>query len=126
MPVIVVDASAVAAILFSESSADRIVEQIGADAPVAPSLLPYELVNVAAHKVRRNELSLEAATIALRAYSDLQIALYDPDLLDVLRITFRARLTAYDAAYLWLARSLSTDLVTLDGKLAKAWAKLSS
>ena len=124
MPVIVVDASAVAAILFGESSADSVVKQLGADALAAPSLLPYELANVAAHKMQRNELSLEAATIALRAYPSLQVVLYDTDLSEVVRIGLRARLTAYDATYLWLARSLSADLVTLDGRMVKAWAKL--
>jgi predicted nucleic acid-binding protein len=29
-------------------------------------------------------------------------------------------LTAYDASYLWLARRLGADLVTLDKQLAKA------
>jgi predicted nucleic acid-binding protein len=33
-------------------------------------------------------------------------------------------LTAYDAAYLWLTRELSAQLVTLDGQLAKAAADL--
>ncbi len=30
------------------------------------------------------------------------------------------RLTVYDAAYLWLARSLDAELVTFDRKLARA------
>ena len=126
MPVAVVDASAVAAILFGEASAEHIVKQLRTHALAAPSLLPYELASVADGKVRRSELSAEAATVALRAYSLLPIALHDPDLLEVFRIAVRARLNAYDAAYLWLARSLSTNLVTLDQKLAKAWAKLRS
>jgi predicted nucleic acid-binding protein len=124
VPVAVVDASAVAAILFGEASAEQIVKQVGSRALAAPSLLPYELASVADGKVRRSELSAEAATVALRAYSLLQIALHDPDLLEVFRIAVRGRLTASDAAYLWLARSLSANLVTLDQKLAKAWVKL--
>ena len=36
----------------------------------------------------------------------------------------QTRLTAYDAAYLHLAQSLSADLVTLDGKLARVWSRL--
>ena len=124
MPVAVVDASAVAAILFGEASAEHIVKKVGSRALAAPSLLPYELASDAEGKVRRSELSAEAATVALRAYSLLPIALHDPDLLEVFRIAVRARLTAYDAAYLWLARSLSANLITLDQKLAKARVKL--
>jgi len=32
-------------------------------------------------------------------------------------------LTAYDASYLWLARALGGDLVTLDRKLAASMAR---
>ncbi len=32
-------------------------------------------------------------------------------------------LTAYDASYLWLARQLGAELVTLDQQLARAAAK---
>ena len=124
LPVAVVDASAIAAILFGEAAADRIVKRLGASPLVAPSLLPYEIVSVAAGKVQRGEVSTEAAVLALEAFARLRIALHEPDALEVLRFTVRTRLTAYDAAYLWLARRLSTDLVTLDKKLAGVWSRL--
>jgi predicted nucleic acid-binding protein len=124
LPVVVVDASAVAAILFGEAAADSIVERLGASPLAAPSLLPYELVSVAASKVQRGEVSTEAAVTALEAFARLRIALHEPDALEVFRFTVRTRLTAYDAAYLWLARWLSTDLVTLDRKLARGWSTL--
>jgi predicted nucleic acid-binding protein len=40
----------------------------------------------------------------------------------VLELAESTGLTAYDASYLWLARELSAELVTLDGQLAKAAA----
>jgi predicted nucleic acid-binding protein len=40
----------------------------------------------------------------------------------VLDLADRAALTSYDASYLWLARVLRADLVTLDRKLADAAA----
>ena len=124
MPVAVVDASAVAAIIFGEAAADRVVERLGASHLAAPSLLPYEIVSVASSKVQRGELSSEAAETALQAFAALRIALHEATLVDVFRFAVLARLTAYDAAYLWLARWLSANLVTLDKKLARAWSKL--
>jgi predicted nucleic acid-binding protein len=82
------------------------------------------MVSVADGKVRRREMSAETAARALGAFSRVRIALHEADVLEVFRFTVRTRLTAYDAAYLWLARSLAADLVTLDEKLARAWTRL--
>ena len=61
---------------------------------------------------------------ALGAFARMRILLHDPDLSEVFRLTVQTRLTVYDAAYLHLAQSLSADLVTLDGKLARVWSRL--
>ena len=39
-----------------------------------------------------------------------------------LELAEQFRLTAYDASYLWLARQLNAELVTLDRQLARAAA----
>lgn len=46
------------------------------------------------------------------------------DQVQILDIAQTLRLSAYDASYLWLARALGCELVTLDEKLAKAFAKM--
>ena len=124
MPSVVVDASAIAAILFSEPSADEVVERLGWAQLAAPSLLPYEIVSVAGGKVRRGEVATDTALTALGAFGRMRILLHEPDLSEVLRLSVRTRLTAYDAAYLHLAQSLSVELVTLDDKLARLWSRL--
>ena len=124
MPSVVVDASAIAAVLFSEPSADEVVERLGSAQLAAPSLLPYEVVSVAGGKVRRGEVPTDTAMTALAAFGRMRILLHEPDFSEVFRFTVRTRLTAYDAAYLHLAQSLSAELVTLDDKLARAWSRL--
>ena len=57
-------------------------------------------------------------------FTRMRIVLHEPDVLEVFRFTVQTRLTAYDAAYLWLARSLSADLVTLDAKLARVSSRI--
>ena len=66
MPVAVVDASAILAILFGEPDASRVVERLGARDLAAPSLLPYEIMNTAATKVRRGEVTRDAAEPLLK------------------------------------------------------------
>ena len=45
------------------------------------------------------------------------------DFAEVARMANKLGLSAYDASYLWLARILGVELVTLDDRLAKAAAK---
>ena len=54
MAVKVVDASAVAAVLFGEPEADEIAERLRDARPVAPGLLAFELANVCLVKMRRH------------------------------------------------------------------------
>ena len=124
MPSVVVDASAIAAVLFSEPSADEVAERLGSAQLAAPSLLPYQIVSVASGKVRRGEVPSGTAMMALAAFARLRVRLHEPDFSEVFRLTVRTRLTAYDAAYLHLAQSLSAELVTLDDKLARVWSRL--
>lgn len=76
---------------------------------------------MATSKIRRAELTAGAATTGLEAFAALHIALHELDVLALLELGLRSRLTPYDAAYLWLARALDARLVTLDEKLARAW-----
>ena len=104
--------------LLGEPSADDVVERLGVSQLAAPSLLPYEIASVAGAKARRGEVPAETAAMALVAFARVRIVLHEPDVLEVFQVTMRTRLTAYDAAYLCLAQSLSAELVTLDENLA--------
>ncbi len=50
---VVVDASALAALLFGEPDADRVAERLGGAALFSPSLIRYELASVCRKKMRR-------------------------------------------------------------------------
>ncbi len=56
-------------------------------------------------------------------FLSVPIELRDVDFPQVVELAARANLTAYDASYLWLARYLGAELVTLDDKLEKASKK---
>jgi predicted nucleic acid-binding protein len=122
----VVDASAVAALLFGEPEAEAIAKRFGGAKLVAPSLLVFELANVCLVKTRRHpeqELALVAA-FGLRTRLAVQEAAVDHE--GVLALAASTGLTGYDASYLWLAQELGAELVTLDRRLAGAAESVSA
>lgn len=116
----VIDASALAAVLFGEPQSTEISERIGDTALVAPTLLPYEIASVGRKKIRRRPGDLEAVIQSLTVYPRLQIQEVEIAPAELTGLAAKEGLTAYDAAYLWLARSLKSELVTLDERLAAA------
>ena len=120
MPVKVVDASALAALLFGEPEAEAVAERLGDARLVAPALLGFELANICLIKSRRHPDQRPALTAAFRLRDRLAVDEVAVDHDGALELAATTGLTAYDASYLWLARQLGADLVTLDRQLAKA------
>ena len=119
MPVKVVDASALAALLFGEPEADAVAAQLSHARLVAPALLGFELANVCLIKSRRHPEQQPALTAAFRLRDRLVVEEVAVDHNAALQLAGATGLTAYDASYLWLTRHLGADLVTLDQQLAK-------
>ena len=122
MAVKVVDASALAALLFGEPEADVVAGQLADARLAAPGLLAYELANVCLIKQRRHPNQRSALTAAFRLRHQFNVEENAVDHDGVLELATTSGLTAYDASYLWLARQLGAELVTLDRQLAKVAA----
>ena len=118
----VVDTSAIAAVLFLEPEGAAVASRLEQSQLAAPRLITFELVNVCWLKCRRHPDLKDALTAQLQSYGRLNIEEHPVDLNAVLAIALDTDLTAYDAAYLWLARNLSAELVTLDKALMRATA----
>jgi len=116
----VVDASAVAAVVFNEPDADAVLDQLGDRRLIAPSLLPYELGNVFVVKMRRYPELRKKIGQAFSLFEMMDVQPVDVLCEDAAGLALETDLTAYDAAYLWLARRLNVRLITLDRKLAAA------
>jgi predicted nucleic acid-binding protein len=120
MPVRVVDASALGALLFGEPEAERIADALEGARLIAPSLLWFELASVCLKKVHalpRRAVGLLAAFERLDRFA---IDAIDIDHGEAIALARALRLTTYDASYLWLARRTGADLVTLDTRLGRA------
>jgi len=120
----VVDASAAAAILFGEPDGPAVATRLAGASLAAPTLIAFELGNVCTLKCRRHPAQRDAFIAAFGAMGLLGIAEQPVDQPAVLALALATRLTQYDAAYLWLARHLGAELVSLDAALAKAAAAL--
>jgi predicted nucleic acid-binding protein len=116
----VVDASALGAVLFGEPEAQEVGRRAGRAVLVAPALLRFELANICWKKIRRHPEKRDALLAALGLADDLEIYEVEVRYGEVVELAEREGLTAYDASYLWLARSLDLGLVTLDRALAQA------
>lgn len=116
----VVDASAVAALLFGEPEAEAIAVRLDGARLVAPSLLGFELANVCVMKCRRHPLQRAEILAGFDLRHRLGVETMEVDHADVVALAERFRLTAYDASYLYLAHRLGAEIVTLDAALQRA------
>lgn len=120
MSVTVVDASAVAAVLFDEPEAAPVIASVTGPL-LAPSLLRYELASICATKLLREPRRSRLILSRYRLLAELEVDYAEPDW-DTLPVLARQwELSAYDAAYLQLALARKAPLVTLDSRLAKAF-----
>jgi predicted nucleic acid-binding protein len=117
MPVKVVDASAIGALLFGEPAAEAVAAKLAGATLAAPALLSFEIANIAVKKLRRHPERRTAVRAAYALSARLAIDIVAVDLTTVVGLAEDTGLTAYDASYLWLARELGAELVTLDKKL---------
>lgn len=120
MTVKVVDASALAAAAFLEKEAAVIGARLSDHQLFAPFLLPYEMSSICWKKMRQNPGERAVIFEQFLASFDLPIELQNVDFPQVVELANRYGLTTYDASYLWLARNLGAELVTLDGDLEEA------
>ena len=105
----VIDASAVAAMVFGEPEAMMIARSIDDFQLVAPLLLDFELANVCWKKCRRTpgQRPRFLSAYARRHLLTIELVAVDHD--EALALAIETGLSAYDASYLWLARKLASE-----------------
>lgn len=120
MLVKVVDASAIGALLFGEPEGPSIASRLSKSRLLAPELLFFEVASVCLKKLKRYPDRRQSILKAFAMLRRLSIELVEVDHLEVVLLAEGNGLTVYDASYLWLARRLKAELVTLDQRLANA------
>ena len=117
----VVDASAVAAVVFNEEGGETVSPGLtGGGKVIAPRLLSYEMASITVSKTRRRPAEAERFLRGFADFQGMEIELYEVDHSAVIELALRNDLTGCDASYLWLALDRKAGLVTLDRQLARA------
>ena len=119
---VVVDASAIGAIMFGEPEGPAMAAHLEGETLLAPHLIDFELTNLAWKKARKRPESLPQIALSLRAALALPLSRLAVPGEEAFVLALRTGLTGYDASYLWLAQTRDVELITLDtalGRLAR-------
>jgi len=121
---LVVDTSAIVAVITNEAHKDQIIHlSKGADL-LAPFSLHWEVGNAFSAMLKRHRLALEEAQRALRAYSEIPIRFSDIELDVALELAARLNIYAYDAYIIACAIKHRCPLLTLDASMVNAAAEV--
>jgi len=121
----IIDASVLLCAFFpdeEQARAQRVLRQHAARRVhlKAPALVVYEVTNAVWQAERRGRISSDQAGEILQAVSRLGIELLPMDWGESLPLARRFGRSAYDGAYLTLAKRENEPLITADGRLFNA------
>jgi predicted nucleic acid-binding protein len=120
----VVDASIAGAWLLPDevnTTAELVMTSMAEEDAVAPDLLRHEIRSILLSAEKRERISADFVHSALARFRSLPLQLSGSgDDTEVVRLSRKYRLSAYDAAYLALALLEQLPLATLDRRLADA------
>lgn len=124
MRVVVVDASYLLTFLLPDEESEPVSELVnqygeGTVYFIAPHILPFEVANGLKSAILRGRLNPEKAIELIETFLAMHVASVPVDYSSILRLAMTSKLSIYDAAYAWLARSRGYELMTHDKKLAK-------
>ena len=111
---ILIDASALMAILINEPEKKGIITATKNCELLAPSIVPHEIGNALTRLKKRNMLSQEQIMTAYYDFLKIPLRLLDIDIENALNIACKYAIYAYDAYYLEIASKYNLPLLTLD------------
>lgn len=116
----VVDTSALIAVLTGEAARDHLIARTQGAELLAPGSVHWELGNAFSALIKRRRLKLPEVQAALTAYAQIPIRFVDVELAAAIELADRFGLYAYDAYLMACARRLRAPLLTLDARLGRA------
>ena len=114
---VVVDTSALIAVIVGEPERNRIVEFTTGNTLIGPGSIPWEIGNAFSAMFKQNRLTLDEARKGLIIFDSIPLRYIKPDFVNALKISKHANLYAYDAYFLDCAIRHKAPLLTLDQKL---------
>jgi predicted nucleic acid-binding protein len=117
---VVIDTSALVAVIVGEPERDRIVELTAGNTLIGPGSIPWEVGNAFSSMLKHYRLTLEEAHKGLTIFESIPVRYAKPDFAHTLKLAHQTNMYAYDAYFLDCAVRQKAPLLTLDRKLKTA------
>ena len=117
---IVIDTSALIAVIAGESERNRIIAITTGKSLIGPGSIPWEIGNAFSAMFKRNRLSLDEAKKGIAIFDSIPIRYVPPDFINAITVSKQINMYAYDAYFLDCAIRHRAPLLTLDRKLKTA------
>jgi len=114
---IVIDTSALIAVIVGEPERKRIVEFTTGNTLIGPGSIPWEIGNAFSAMFKQDRLTLDEAQKGLAIFASIPLRYLEPDFVNTLKISKQSKMYAYDAYFLDCAIRHKAPLLTLDRKL---------
>lgn len=114
---IIIDTSAIIAVLVDEPERPKIIEITKGHSLVGPGSIPWEIGNTFSAMFKRKRLSIEEAEKGLSIFKSIPIRYIEPDFVKAVKISNQTSMYAYDAYFMECAIRHKAPLLTLDKKL---------
>jgi predicted nucleic acid-binding protein len=121
---IVIDTSAILAVITDEPDRDRLLALTDGVSLTAPASLPWEVSNAFSSMLKMRRLTLAQAQDALRLYQRIPVRLVEVSLAQALALAAQLNIYAYDAYMLACAEQQRCPLLSLDRGLLQAGQSL--
>ncbi len=116
---IVVDTSALIAVIVGEKEKEQIIEITSGHTLVGPSSIEWEIGNAFSAMFRRGRVTLEEAHKGIIIFQNIPINYVRPDLFEALTLAKKHNMYAYDMYFIACCLKYKIPLLTLDKKLSK-------
>lgn len=117
MSKVVIDTSALLAVLLNEPERERLISLTMGVSLIAPKSLHWEIGNAFSAMFKRKKLLLAEAVKAFKMYQEIPIQFMEIDMPHVLSLCDDCKIYAYDAYMIDCSKKVKAPLLTLDQEL---------
>ncbi len=121
---IIIDTSALIAVIVGEPERDAIVDITTGNNLIGPGSIPWEIGNAFSAMFRQKRLTIQEAEKGVAIFKSIPLRYIEPDFINSLKISKKTNMYAYDAYFLDCAMRYNAPLLTLDKKLEAMANKL--
>lgn len=121
---IVIDTSALLAVIVAEPERDRIVKLTAGHTLIGPGSITWEIGDAFSAMLKQQRVGLVEAQQGLKIFNTVPLRFVKVDLNNAISISYETKTYAYDAYFLDCAIRHAAPLLTLDRTLRRAAMKL--